>query len=110
MLNEISVQGKIQKIRTFKDDRGVMVVGWLDQRTISAFADGSMDREIYKFGISIVSKDPKIVDALKALDAGRIDTPHTELVTLKGSLETRFPKAGTSYTPQLQLIVEEIVS
>lgn len=109
MLNEISVQGKIQKIRTFKNERGVMVVGWLDQREVSAFTDGTHDREIYKFGINIVSFDPAVVDALAALDAGRMDTPHTTLVTLKGSLKTKFPPKDSKFTPQLQLVVEEIV-
>jgi hypothetical protein len=110
MLNEISVQGKIQKIRTFKNERGVMVVGWLDQREVSAFTDGSHDREIYKFGINIVSFEPDVVNALSALDAGRMDTPHTSLVTLKGSLKTKFPEKDSGFKPQLQLIVDEIVS
>lgn len=110
MLNEISVQGKIQKIRTFKNDRGVMVIGWLDQREVSAFTDGSHDREIYKFGINIVSFEPDVVNALSALDAGRMDQKYTALVTLKGSLKTKFPKEGSDFNPQLQLVVDEIVS
>lgn len=110
MLNEISVQGKIQKIRTFKNERGVMVIGWLDQREVSAFTDGSHDREIYKFGINIVSKEPDVVNALSALDAGRMDQKYTTLVTLKGSLKTQFPKEGSNFKPQLQLVVNEIAS
>lgn len=109
MLNEISVQGTIKNIRTFKSDRGSMVIGWLDQREISAFSDGSHDRPVYKFGINIVSYEPEVVNALAAMESGRQDH-QTIALTLKGSLKTKFPKPGTTYQPQLQLVVEEIVS
>ena len=109
MINEATIQGKIQNIRTFKNDRGVMITGWLDQRGVSAFTDGTHDREVYKLGISIVSFEPDVVYALSALDAARMDSKYTALVTLKGSLGTKMPKAGTSYQPKNQLIVDEII-
>lgn len=113
MNNEVKVQGKIKNIRVITSKSGTQfVTGWFDQREISAFGDGRHDRQVYVFGINVVSYDPETIKTLLELDATRQGMPATVLVNVTGRLQSRFDKRQVSEAdkraPQLQLIVDEL--
>lgn len=111
MNNEVKVVGKVKNIRVIESKSGVkFVTGWFDQREISAFGDGRHDREVYVFGINIVSFDADTIATLTQLDSARQGAPSTVLVNITGRLQTRFDRrtTGDKQDPRLQLVVDEL--
>lgn len=113
MNNEVKVQGKIKNIRVMTTKSGTQfVTGWFDQREISSFGDGRHDRQVYVFGINIVSYDADTIKFLCVLDSQRQGQPATQLVNVTGRLQSRFDKRAVAESdkrpPQLQLIVDEL--
>lgn len=113
MNNEVKVQGKIKNIRVITSKSGTQfVTGWFDQREISAFGDGRHDRQVYVFGINVVSYDQETIKMLCVLDSQRQGQPATQLVNITGRLQSRFDKRAVAESdkrpPQLQLIVDEL--
>lgn len=114
MNNEVKVVGKIKNIKCGTDKSGGnFVTGWFDQREISSFSDGNHDRQVYIFGINIVSFDKETVETLAVLDQMRAGEPATQLVSLTGRLQTRFDRRtgipeSQRRQPMLQLVVDEM--
>lgn len=114
MNNEVKVVGKVKNVRVSTDKSGkAFVTGWFDQREISSFSDGNHDRQVYIFGINIVSFDTETVQTLTELDRNRQGEPATVLVSLTGRLQTRFDrrtgiKESERRQPTLQLVVDEM--
>jgi len=108
--NTVTITGTLKNIRTFSGSRGTLATGWLDQRNISRISDGTMDRMVYVAGINIVALDDSTVGDLVDLDKARQGNEHTQHVTLKGRLITRFDRRDIpeKRAPQLQLEVLEV--
>lgn len=113
MNNEVKVQGKVKNIRVITTKTGdQFVTGWFDQREISSFGDGRHDRQVYVFGINVVSYDKEAIDTLLQLDAARQGQPATQLINVTGRLQSRFDRRQVAESdkraPQLQLIIDEL--
>lgn len=113
MNNEVKAVGKVKNIRVITTkDGNRFVTGWFDQREISSFGDGRHDREVYVFGINLVSFDNDTIETLLQLDASRQGMPATQLVNITGRLQSRFDRRQIAEAdkrpPQLQLIVDEL--
>jgi len=90
MHNEITITGTIKNIRTYKNERGTLLTGWLDQRDVSRMADGTADRQVYVVGMNVIALDDSVVaDILGVSKAG---TEATSPVTLSGRLVTKFDR------------------
>lgn len=114
MNNEVKAVGKVKNLKVITTKSGTkFATGWFDQREISSFGDGRHDREVYVFGINIVTFDAETIATLEQLDNARQGQPATQLVSLVGRLQTRFDKRPLKQedknAPQLQLIVDELV-
>lgn len=113
MNNEVNAQGKIKNIRVMTTKSGTQfVTGWFDQREISSFGDGRHDRQVYVFGVNVVSYDADTIKTLLELDASRQGQPATQLVNITGRLQSRFDKRQVAESdkrpPQLQVIIDEL--
>jgi hypothetical protein len=108
--NTVTITGTLKNIRTFTGSKGTLATGWLDQRDISRTSDGTMDRLVYVAGINIVALDDSTVGDLVDLDKARQGNEHTQHVTLKGRLITRFDRRDVpeKRAPQLQMEVFEV--
>ena len=112
--NQWQGTGKLKNIRIFTTKSGdKFVTGWLDQRLGSYFADGTGDREVYVFGINIISFDKETIALAEQLDNARQGAERTIRVQVIGRLTTRFDrrvgiKQEERNAPQLQLTVEEM--
>jgi len=108
--NEYTVTGTLKNIRTFTGSKGTLATGWLDQRTYSRLPDGTADRAVYVVGMNIVALDDYTVGDLVDLDKGRQGNEHTQQVTLKGRMITRFDRRDIpeKRAPQLQFEVFEV--
>ncbi len=92
MKNEVTISGTIKAstLKTYKNDRGTLLTGWLNQRDISRTSDGTADRQIYVVGMNIVALDDSVIgDILGTATAGREET---QMVTLSGRLVTKFDR------------------
>ena len=108
--NEYVVTGTLKNIRQFTGSRGTLVTGWFDQRTASRLPDDTLDRMVYVVGMNIVALDDSTVGDLIDLDKARQGNEHTQLVTLKGRMITRFDRRDIpeKRAPQLQFEVLEV--
>jgi hypothetical protein len=108
--NTVTITGTLKNIRTFTGSKGTLATGWLDQRDISRTSNNVMDRLVYVAGINIVALDDSTVGDLVDLDKARQGAEHTQHVTLKGRLITRFDRRDVpeKRAPQLQLEVFEV--
>lgn len=90
MQNQVTITGTIKNIKTYTNDRGTLLTGWLDQRDTSRFADGTADQTKYIVGMNIIALDDSTVaDILGASRAGTEATPN---ITLVGRLVTKFDR------------------
>ena len=113
MNNEVTITGKIKNVKSYTGSKGTMVTGWFDQREISAFSNGSADRQVYVCGFNIVALDDSTVGEI--LGVTRAGTEQSDLVTLKGRLVTRFDRRANlaeadRNKPMLQLEVHEVIA
>jgi len=108
--NEVTITGTLKNIRTFTGSKGTLATGWLDQRTYSRLPDGTADRPVYVVGMNIVALDDSTVGDLIDLDKARQGNEHTQQVTLKGRMITRFDRRDIpeKRAPQLQFEVLEV--
>jgi hypothetical protein len=108
--NEVTITGTLKNIRQFTGSRGTLVTGWFDQRTASRLPDNTMDRMVYVVGMNIVALDDSTVGDLIDLDKARQGNEHTQQVTLKGRMITRFDRRDIpeKRAPQLQFEVLEV--
>jgi hypothetical protein len=108
--NDYTVTGTLKNIRQFTGSKGTLVTGWLDQRTYSRLPDGTADRAVYVVGMNIVALDDSTVGDLLDLDKMRQGNEHTQQVTLKGRMITRFDRRDIpeKRAPQLQFEVLEV--
>jgi len=72
MHNEVTITGTIKNIKTYKNERGTLLTGWLDQRDVSRMADGTADRQVYVVGMNIIALDDSTVGEI--LVTGRLVT------------------------------------
>ena len=110
MKNVIEVTGTIKNIKTYKNDRGTLLTGWLDQRDFSRTSDNTIDRPVYVVGMNIVAfDDSTVADILGASSAGKeVTLP----ITLTGRMVTKFDtrpniEESKRYKPLLQLEVHD---
>lgn len=92
MKNEVTISGNIKAstLKTFTNERGTLLTGWLNQRDISRTSDGTADRSVYVVGMNIIALDDSVIgDILGAASAG---SEETRLVTLTGRLVTKFDR------------------
>jgi hypothetical protein len=90
MENAVTITGTIKNIRTFKNDRGTLLTGWLDQRDVSRMADGTADRQVYVVGMNVIALDDSVIAEL--LGASKAGTESTAPITLQGRLVTKFDR------------------
>jgi hypothetical protein len=90
MHNEVTITGTIKNIKTYENERGTLLTGWLDQRDVSRMADGTADRQVYVVGMNIIALDKSTVGDI--LGASRAGTEATSNVTISGRLVTKFDR------------------
>ena len=90
MYNEVTITGTIKNIKTYKNERGTLLTGWLDQRDVSRMGDGTADRQVYVVGMNIIALDESTVGEILGL--AKAGTEVTLPVTLKGRLVTKFDR------------------
>lgn len=90
MHNSVTITGTIKNIKTYSNERGTLLTGWLDQRDTSRFSDGTADKTTYVVGMNIIALDNDTVsEILGASRAGQEATPN---VTITGRLVTKFDR------------------
>lgn len=90
MHNQVTITGTIKNIKTYKNERGTLLTGWLDQRDVSRMADGTADRAVYVVGMNIIALDDSVIaDILGNAKAG---TETTKPIVLSGRLVTKFDR------------------
>jgi hypothetical protein len=90
MHNEVTITGTIKNIKTYSNERGTLLTGWLDQRDVSRTSDNTVDRSVYVVGMNIIALDKDTVgDILGASKAGQEATPN---ITITGRLVTKFDR------------------
>jgi hypothetical protein len=90
MKNEVTITGTIKNIKTYSNERGTLLTGWLDQRDTSRFGDGTADQTKYVVGMNIIALDDSTVGEI--LGAKRAGTEATPNVTVSGRLVTKFDR------------------
>lgn len=90
MQNTVTITGTIKNIKTYKNDRGTLLTGWLDQRDVSRMQDGTADRQIYVVGMNIIALDDSTIGEI--LGASRAGSESTTPVTITGRLVTKFDR------------------
>lgn len=90
MQNTVTITGTIKNIKTYKNDRGTLLTGWLDQRDVSRMQDGTADRQVYVVGMNIIALDDSTIGEI--LGASRAGSESTTPVTITGRLVTKFDR------------------
>jgi hypothetical protein len=90
MQNTVTITGTIKNIKTYKNDRGTLLTGWLDQRDVSRMHDGTADRQVYVVGMNIIALDDSTIGEI--LGASKAGTESTLPVTITGRLVTKFDR------------------
>ena len=90
MKNEVTITGTIKNIKTYSNERGTLLTGWLDRRDTSRFGDGTADQTKYVVGMNIIALDDSTVGEI--LGAKRAGTEATPNVTVTGRLVTKFDR------------------
>lgn len=90
MHNTVTITGTIKNIKTYSNDRGTLLTGWLDQREVSRMADGTADRAVYVVGMNIIALDDSTIGEI--LGASKAGTESTLPVTITGRLVTKFDR------------------
>jgi hypothetical protein len=90
MHNEVTITGTIKNIRTYKNERGTLLTGWLDQREVSRFANDTADRQVYVVGMNVIALDNSVVSDI--LGASKAGAESTAPITLSGRLVTKFDR------------------
>jgi hypothetical protein len=90
MQNEVTITGTIKNIKTYKNQRGTLLTGWLDQRDYSRMSDGTADRAVYVVGMNIIALDDSVIGEI--LGESKAGTESTQPITLTGRLVTKFDR------------------
>jgi hypothetical protein len=90
MHNEVTITGTIKNIKTYKNERGTLLTGWLDQRDMSRMSDGTADRPVYVVGMNIIALDNSTIGEI--LGASKAGTESTTQLTVTGRLVTKFDR------------------
>jgi hypothetical protein len=90
MQNITTITGTIKNIKTYKNERGTLLTGWLDQRDVSRMPDGTADRQVYVVGMNIIALDDSTIGEI--LGASKAGTESTLPVTVTGRLVTKFDR------------------
>jgi hypothetical protein len=90
MQNTVTITGTIKNIKTYKNDRGTLLTGWLDQRDVSRTSDNTVDRSVYVVGMNIIALDDSTIGEI--LGASKAGTESTMPVTITGRLVTKFDR------------------
>lgn len=111
MQNTVTITGTIKNIKTYKNDRGTLLTGWLDQRDFSRTSDNTIDRPVYVVGMNIIALDDSTIGEI--LGASKAGTESTMPVTLTGRLVTKFDRrkdidASNRRAPFAQLEVHAV--
>lgn len=90
MHNSVTITGTIKNIKTYKNERGTLLTGWLDQREVSRFGNDTADRQVYVVGMNIIALDDSAIGEI--LGASKAGTESTLPITLTGRLVTKFDR------------------
>jgi hypothetical protein len=90
MQNTVTITGTIKNIKTYKNERGTLLTGWLDQRDYSRMSDGTADRAVYVVGMNIIALDDSVIGEI--LGESKAGTESTQPITLTGRLVTKFDR------------------
>jgi hypothetical protein len=90
MQNKVTITGTIKNIKTYKNERGTLLTGWLDQRDVSRTSDDTIDRTVYVVGMNIIALDDSTIGEI--LGASKAGTESTLPVTVSGRLVTKFDR------------------
>jgi len=90
MLNEVTITGTIKNIKTYQNERGTLLTGWLDQRDMSRMSDGTADRPVYVVGMNIIALDNSVIGEI--LGESKAGTESTKPITVTGRLVTKFDR------------------
>ena len=90
MQNQVTITGTIKNIKTYKNQRGTLLTGWLDQRDYSRMSDGTADRAVYVVGMNIIALDDSVIGDI--LGESKAGTESTQPITLTGRLVTKFDR------------------
>jgi hypothetical protein len=90
MHNQVTITGTIKNIKTYKNERGTLLTGWLDQRDMSRMSDGTADRPVYVVGMNIIALDNSTIGEI--LGASKAGTESTAQLTITGRLVTKFDR------------------
>jgi len=90
MLNEVTITGTIKNIKTYQNERGTLLTGWLDQRDTSRMSDGTADRPVYVVGMNIIALDDSVIGEI--LGEAKAGTESTKPITVTGRLVTKFDR------------------
>jgi hypothetical protein len=90
MYNQVTITGTIKNIKTYKNERGTLLTGWLDQRDVSRMGDGTADRQVYVVGMNIIALDDSTVGEI--LGVSKAGTEATTAITVTGRLVTKFDR------------------
>jgi hypothetical protein len=105
MQNQVTITGTIKNVKTYTNERGTLLTGWLDQRDTSRFGNETADRTIYVVGMKIVALDNDTVSEI--LGETKAGTEMSRPITLTGRMVTKFSK-DNKYPPMLQLEVHNV--
>ena len=90
MKNEVTITGTIKNIKTYNNQRGTLLTGWLDQRETSRFTNDTADRQVYVVGMNIIALDDSVIGEI--LGESKAGTESTKPITLVGRLVTKFDR------------------
>ena len=90
MQNTVTITGTIKNIKTYKNERGTLLTGWLDQRDFSRTSDNTIDRPVYVVGMNIIALDDSTIGEI--LGASKAGSESTTPVTITGRLVTKFDR------------------
>ena len=113
MQNTVTITGTIKNIKTYNNQRGTLLTGWLDQRETSRFTNDTADRQVYVVGMNIIALDDSVIGEI--LGESKAGTESTKPVTLVGRLVTKFDrrpdvKDADRRAPYAQLEVHAITA
>lgn len=77
-MNEVTISGTIKNVKTYTNERGTLLTGWLDQRDTSRFSDGTADQTKYVVGLNFIALDESVI---KEITDGNAYTFTGRLVT-----------------------------
>ena len=113
MKNEVTITGTIKNIKTYNNQRGTLLTGWLDQRETSRFTNDTADRQVYVVGMNIIALDDSVIGEI--LGESKAGTESTQPATLVGRLVTKLDrrpdvKDADRRAPHAQLEVHAITA